>query len=122
MIAAAFSLPAFRYYFVARRGQPFNRIVDISSTIEKKINSGVECKSQGRGNSGSKLRARPAKQGKRLTILGNYNKTADSEYVGQFLIIPYRRLGEKYREKNTGLCMPNVSITLMRKDPLENLK
>ena len=96
MIAAAFSLPAFRYYFVARRGQPFNRIVDISSTIEKKINSVVECKSQGRGNSGSKLRARPAKQRKHLTILGNDDKTADREYVRQFLITPYRRLGEKY--------------------------
>jgi len=85
-----------RYYFVGRRGQPFNRIIDISSTIEQKIQSIAECKSQGGGRNGSLLRARLAGEGKKLTILGDDDETADREYVRQFLVGSYRRLGEEY--------------------------
>lgn len=84
-----------RYYPVVQPGQSFNRIVDIGSTIEKKINAIVECKSQG-GNSGSQLRKQLASEGKRLPILGNDDLTADREYVRNFLITPYKRLGEQY--------------------------
>jgi len=85
-----------RYYFVGRRGQPFNRVVDIGSYIEKKIQAIAECKSQGGGNLGSRLRARLAKEGKRLPILGDDDETADREYVRHFLIDEYRELGKEY--------------------------
>ena len=85
-----------RYYFVGRPGQPFNRVVDIGSYIQQKVQSIAECKSQGGGRSGSQLRARLAKQGKRLPILGNDDETADREYVRQFLIDEYRELGKQY--------------------------
>ncbi|MBT4482586.1 MAG: hypothetical protein HOC71_02795 [Candidatus Latescibacteria bacterium] len=88
-----------RYYAVMRPGQPFNRVVDISSTIEQKILSCAECKSQGGGNSGSKLRNRLAKEGKRLPILGNDDETADREYVRHFLIkgwSTFEDMKEKY--------------------------
>jgi len=85
-----------RYYFVGRRGQPFNRVVDIGSYIEQKIQSIAECKSQGGGNTGSLLRARLAKQGKKLEILGNDDATADREYVRHFLVDEYRELGKQY--------------------------
>ncbi|MFC1651498.1 PIG-L deacetylase family protein, partial [Candidatus Latescibacterota bacterium] len=70
-----------RYYWVSRLGQPFNRVVDVSSTLEQKIRAITECKSQGGGNWGSRLRRQLAKEGKRLPLLGNDDKTADREYV-----------------------------------------
>jgi LmbE family N-acetylglucosaminyl deacetylase len=75
-----------RYYFVGRPGQPYNRVVDIGSYIEKKIDAMIECRSQGGGNSGSLLRARLAKEGKRLPLLGNDDRTSDREYVRQFML------------------------------------
>ena len=74
-----------RYYFHDRPGQAFNRVIDIGSHIDKKIASLVECRSQG-GNFGSLLRARLAREGKRLPLLGNDDRTADREYVRQFLL------------------------------------
>lgn len=85
-----------RYYFHARPGQPFNRVVDITPYIEKKIASIVECKSQGGGNFGSQLRARLTKEGKRLPLLGNDDQTADREYVRQFLLEREREYGREY--------------------------
>ena len=85
-----------RYYFCARPGQPFNRVVDISSQVEKKIDAIVECKSQGGGNSGSLLRARLAKQGRGLPLLGSDDRTADREYVRQFLLEDCRQYGKAY--------------------------
>jgi len=85
-----------RYYFYARPGQPFNRVVDISSHIEKKIDAIVECRSQGGGNLGSQLRARLAKQGKRLPLLGDDDRTADREYARQFLIADYREYAREH--------------------------
>src|SRR5262245_5240979 len=75
-----------RYYFHARPGQAFNRVVDIGAHIEKKIASLVECRSQGGGNLGSLLRARLAREGKRLPLLGNDDQTADRQYIRQFLL------------------------------------
>lgn len=75
-----------RYYFHVRPGQAFNRVIDIGSHIEEKIASLVECRSQGGGNFGSLLRARLAREGKRLPLLGNDDRTADREYVRQFLL------------------------------------
>ncbi len=83
-----------RYYFVARDNQPYNRVVDISSVIEKKIDGIVECKSQGDGDSGSLLRARLAKERKRLPLLGDDDRTADREYARKFLLHEYEDLGK----------------------------
>ena len=66
-------------------GQPFNRVVDISSAVEQKIDALVACKSQA-GDSGSQLRKKLASEGKRLPILGNDDTTADREYVRHFLL------------------------------------
>lgn len=86
-----------RYYFYARPGQVFNRVVDISSRIDAKIDALVECKSQGGGNFGSLLRAKLAREGKRLPLLGSEDGTADRAYVRQFLLDNEREYG---REKN----------------------
>lgn len=85
-----------RYYFVGREGQPFNRLVDISSVIEQKIDAIAECRSQGGGNWGSKLRARLAAEGRRLPLLGSDDRTADRAYIRQFLLREYEDLGRQY--------------------------
>ena len=84
-----------RYYFHARPGQTFNRVIDIGSHVERKIASLVECRSQG-GNLGSLLRARLATEGKRLPLLGNDDRTADHEYVRQFLLDNEREYAKDY--------------------------
>ncbi len=85
-----------RYYFYGRPGQPFNRVVDIGSHLEKKIDAIVECKSQGGGNLGSRLRADLARQGKRLALLGGDDHTADRAYVRQFLLDRYQEYGREH--------------------------
>ena len=85
-----------RYYFCTRPDQRFNRVVDISPHIEKKIDAIVECKSQGGGALGSELRARLAKQGRRLPMLGSDDQTANREYVRHFLLDDYREYGKQY--------------------------
>jgi LmbE family N-acetylglucosaminyl deacetylase len=85
-----------RYYFCAREGQPYNRVVDIGSHIEKKIDAIVECKSQGDGNRGSIVRAQLAKQSKRLPLLGNDDRTADRAYVREFLLENDREYGKPH--------------------------
>lgn len=84
------------YYFCARPGQPFNRVVDISSCIENKIAAIAECKSYGGGSEGSRLRSRLAKQGRRLPLLGQDDRTADREYIRQFLLEQYREYGRPH--------------------------
>jgi len=85
-----------RYYFHARPEQRFNRVVDIAPHVEKKIDAIVECKSQGGGALGSELRARLARQGRRLALLGSDDRTADREYVRHFLLDDYREYGKPY--------------------------
>ena len=86
-----------RYYFYGRPGQPYNRVVDISSLVEKKIDAIAECRSQGGGNYGSELRTRLAKEGKRLPLLGNDGRTADREYARQFLLDDDREFGKEFK-------------------------
>ena len=85
-----------RYYFSAAPGQPYNRVVDISAEIGRKIEAIAECKSQGGGNRGSLLRARLAREGKRLALLGDDDRTADREYIRQFLLDESREAGKPY--------------------------
>jgi LmbE family N-acetylglucosaminyl deacetylase len=84
-----------QYCFHTRAEQPFNRVVDIGAHIEKKIDAIVECKSQG-GGQGAELRARLAKQGKRLPLLGSDDRAANRAYVRQFLLDDYREQAKPY--------------------------
>ena len=85
-----------KYYWVARPGQPYNRVVDISAQIDTKVTSMVVCRSQGPGSSGSRLRARLAQQGLRLPVLGEDDETADREYIKLFGLRAYSKLGRQY--------------------------
>ncbi|MEZ5402817.1 MAG: PIG-L family deacetylase [Bryobacteraceae bacterium] len=85
-----------RYYFYARAEQPYNRVVDIGGHIEKKLDAIVECRAQGGGNLGSQLRARLAREGKRLPLLGDDDRTADREYARQFLLDDDREYAAPY--------------------------
>jgi LmbE family N-acetylglucosaminyl deacetylase len=85
-----------RYYFHGRPGQPFNRVVDISSHIETKIDAIAECKSQGGGNLGSQLRAKLGRDRKRLPLLGDDDRAADRAYIRQFLLEDDREYGKPY--------------------------
>jgi LmbE family N-acetylglucosaminyl deacetylase len=85
-----------RYYFHVRPEQPFNRVVDITSHLDKKLDAIVECKSQGGGSLGSELRVRLARQGRRLPLLGGDERTANREYVRQFLLDDYREYGRQH--------------------------
>ncbi len=84
-----------RYSFYARPGQPFNRVVDIGSYLEKKIDAIAECKSQGGGSLGSELRARLAKQGRRLALLGDDDRAANRAYIREFLLDDFRGYGRQ---------------------------
>jgi LmbE family N-acetylglucosaminyl deacetylase len=79
-----------RYWFHARPGQPFNHVVDIGAHVNAKVDAIVECRSQGQGNAGSLLRARLAKAGRRLPLLGDDDRTADRAFARQFLLDDFR--------------------------------
>ncbi|MDH5688672.1 MAG: PIG-L family deacetylase [Candidatus Bathyarchaeota archaeon] len=86
-----------KYYWVAREGQQYNRVVDISSVVEKKIASISVNKSQGPGGShGSRLKTRLASQNLRLPTLDGDDEAADRAYIRLFLLEPYAALGELY--------------------------
>jgi LmbE family N-acetylglucosaminyl deacetylase len=70
-----------RYYF-ARGPQLVNRIVDISDTIDQKVEANRVIVTQGPGgNAGSRLKERLAKEGKTLPILGETKEEADRNYI-----------------------------------------
>ncbi len=85
-----------KYYF-ARGPQLVNRVVDISSTVEKKIDVNCVNKAQGpAGDNGARLRASLAARNLRLPLLGDDDRTANREYVRQFLLESDREVGRKY--------------------------
>ncbi|MCS6953246.1 MAG: PIG-L family deacetylase [Bryobacterales bacterium] len=85
-----------KYYF-ARGPQLVNRIVDISTTIEKKIDVNLVNRAQGpAGENGARLRARLAAQGLRLPLLGNDDHTANREYIRHFVLARDAELGRRY--------------------------
>ena len=74
-----------------------NRIVDITSYIDQKVRGNVANKGKGpAGETGSRLRADLAEQGRRLTLLGADNETANFEYVKHFLMEDWRLLGQRF--------------------------
>ncbi|MGH9470561.1 MAG: PIG-L deacetylase family protein [Terriglobia bacterium] len=75
-----------KYYF-ARGPQIANRVVDISGTIDTKVESIRAVATQGPGGeNGARLRARLAARGLRLPILGENAAAADRNYIKHFVL------------------------------------
>jgi LmbE family N-acetylglucosaminyl deacetylase len=86
-----------KYYWVARPGQPYNRVVDISDAMDKKVAAMSVNKSQGpAGSQGSCLKERLAARGLRLPEFGETNEEADRAYIEHFLLDLYRDLAQRY--------------------------
>ena len=84
-------------YYVARGPQIVNRVVDISRFVDIKVESNFVCKTQGPGGeSGSRLRKKLAEEGKKLPLLGDDDKTANYNYIREFVLEPDRINGSKY--------------------------
>jgi LmbE family N-acetylglucosaminyl deacetylase len=84
-------------YYHARGPQLVNRIVDISSVIDTKVAANLANRAQGpAGETGARLRARLAAEGKRLPMLGDDAATANREYIKQVVLKKDRQLGTKY--------------------------
>ena len=86
-----------RYYWVARPGQPYNHVVDISAFMEAKIAAMSVNKAQGpAGSQGRRLKARLVAQGLRLPLLDGDDEAADRAYIQQFCLGAYRELGQRH--------------------------
>jgi LmbE family N-acetylglucosaminyl deacetylase len=84
-----------KYYYA--RHPAITRVVDISGAVEKKIDANVLNVAKGPGgHHGSQLRAELAKQGKKLPLLGDDDRTADRNYIREFLLARDRELGRQY--------------------------
>lgn len=75
-----------KYYF-ARGPQVVNRVVDITSYMDRKLAVNTLNVAQGpAGQSGARLRERLREQGLRLPALGNDDATANREYTRLFVL------------------------------------
>lgn len=85
-----------KYYF-ARGPQLVNRVVDISSYAEGKIDVNLANVTQGpAGDNGARLRRRLAAEGKRLPLLGSDDETANRNYIREFVLEANREWGSRY--------------------------
>jgi LmbE family N-acetylglucosaminyl deacetylase len=84
-------------YYYARGPQLVNRVVDITGSVEKKIDSLIANKAQGpAGEAGAHLRTRLAARNLRLPVLGSDDATANREYIRTFLLEDNREWGRRY--------------------------
>ncbi len=75
-----------KYYF-ARGPQLVNRVVDISATIDQKVEANLANVTQGpAGENGARLRARLAALKKRLPVLGSDDATANRQYIKEIVL------------------------------------
>jgi LmbE family N-acetylglucosaminyl deacetylase len=75
-----------KYYF-ARGPQLVNRIVDISGSIDRKVECNRVNVTQGpAGENGARLRARLASENKRLPMLGDDDETANRQYIKHIVL------------------------------------
>jgi LmbE family N-acetylglucosaminyl deacetylase len=75
-----------RYYF-ARGPQLVNRVVDITQTLEQKIDANLVNITQGpAGETGSVIRRNLEKEGKYLPLLGNSDVEANRNYIKHFVL------------------------------------
>ncbi len=85
-----------KYYF-ARFQQQVNRVVDIAPWVDMKIAANLENKAQGpAGEAGARLRARLAREGVTLPLLGSNDITANREYIRQFVLARDRATGKRH--------------------------
>lgn len=85
-----------KYYF-ARGPQLVNRIVDIGSVIDQKVEANRANVTQGpAGEEGARLRARLAAQGLRLPILGSDDATANKQYIKHIVLKEDGDVARKY--------------------------
>jgi LmbE family N-acetylglucosaminyl deacetylase len=85
-----------KYYF-ARFDQKVNRVVDIGNYVEKKIDANLVNVTQGpAGENGARLRRALAEKGQRLSLLGDDDRTANREYIRQFVLSRDAEIGAKY--------------------------
>ncbi len=86
-----------KYYF-ARGPQLLNRVVDISSVIDQKVEVNLADVTQGpAGHTGAAERRRLAQQGLRLPLLGNDDDTANRQYIKEIVLRDDTELGKRYR-------------------------
>lgn len=85
-----------KYYF-SRGPQLVNRIVEISSVIDRKVDVNLANVAQGpAGETGAHLRARLAREGKRLPVLGDSDESANRAYIKNFVLADDAALGKRY--------------------------
>ena len=86
-----------RMYWVARAGQPTNRIVDVSGYVDTKVESLAVHQVQGTaGSTGRRLRATLAERGLVIPELGDDDDTADRTYIRRFMLTPGIELGARH--------------------------
>ena len=84
-------------YYHARGPQDINCVVDISSVIDKMVESNIANSAQGpAGLHGQRLRDRLAKDNKKLPLLGDDDHRANFQYIKQFLLEDEKELGKKF--------------------------
>src|SRR5258708_2771662 len=84
-----------KYYYA--RHPDITRVVDISGTIEKKIDANICNVAKGPGgHHGAQFRAQLPKQGKKLPLLGDDDRSADRNYIREFVLAKDRETGKKY--------------------------
>lgn len=83
-------------YYYARRPE-ITRVVDVSGVVDQMIDANRANRAKGpAGAHGSQLRAELAKKGKKLPLLGDDDRTADRNYIKEFLLAAKRQMGKKY--------------------------
>ena len=85
-----------KYYF-SRGPQLVNRVVDISSTIDRKVAANLANLAQGpAGANGARLRRALAEKGLRLPVLGADDESANASYIKHILLQRDVETGKKY--------------------------
>ena len=85
-----------KYYF-ARFQQRVNRVVDIASTVERKIDVNLENRAQGpAGENGARLRRRMEREGRALPLLGANDGEANRNYIREFVLRRDREIAQRY--------------------------
>ncbi len=85
-----------KYYF-ARGPQLVNRVVEISSVFDQKVEVNLANLTQGpAGETGAALRKRLAEQKLKLPILGNDDATANRQYIKHIVLREDAELGRRY--------------------------
>ena len=85
-----------KYYF-ARGPQLVNRVVDIGPYIDQKVYVNMANVTQGpAGDQGAQLRRALAAKGRKLTLLGDSDESANRAYTKQFALARDRMRGQAH--------------------------